>query len=330
MGRLVSWFYFFVFINGAWAQNLSRIEFSLEHTNDMDLMGGNDEGFTFGNKSQVDAKFSQSPFSAGPLEFKIGLGNRLFTDKKDALLMTPDNQVYWGYQRDFEGKIFQNFVEEFRLSCEAKLWDREALGPNPEKNENFQIRNFWKVGCDVIYETTAPTPTGTDLQSAFHQWSGLNATNATTRVYNNTFNEIENDRFGMEFVCKRGISLEWGNFVTCEVAGGLTLDTFGVADSSLDGETRLSLHTRPQNAFNRDKPTLGIFSRCSVKQYMDFEERDSEIGVGIESSLPVSSSGKKRFVCELEWIQPLEVNDQIWRTGNDDDTLLRLQMGFSF
>lgn len=310
----------------------SRMEFYFEHTNDMDIFGGNDEGFTFGNKMGIRHKSSEGLLgSGGPSEIFIDFGTRFFTQKKHMLRRTQDLQEYWDYERDENGRIFQNYLEEYRMSCDLKLWDREARGPNALESEGkIYIRSYWKLGCDFVFETTDQTDTGVELQSEIHDMAGLNATNATTRVYNYSMNAYDYQRFGAEVSCHRGVSTEIGDHLTCAFEGGLTAKSFGFADSSLDASARIDLHTQPVSGFNRDRPTFGIFTRLSCRQYFDLENRDSELGIGLQAHLGSSERGERKYFCEAEFIKPFEVNDEIWRTGNDTDNLLRIQMGIKF
>lgn len=300
----------------SWGQTppKSRHALTLSHTNDADLLGGNDEGFTFKNQLRFDGKWERggTEEDIGPLEMSLSFATGLFTRRR----VNEDSGSGRKYEHDRDGRTYLDFIEEFRLSCGFRDWD--------SKEEN----RFWEYGCDVTYESSDESATGTALQDTIHSWAGLSTTNGNLRVYNYDDNQIDRERFGVEAWCARGARLDLSRNLFCDVKGGARLDSNGLDESSLDLGTKLMLHSSTQSAFERDHAAIGTYVSLDCKQYLDFENHDARLSIGVRAEIP--GFGRSKWLCRVEWTKPLSVSDSL-RDGMDDrDQLITLDFGVSW
>lgn len=300
------------------AQHSPIYDFRMSHINDMDALGADDLGHTFGGRITLNVFDQDDPSKA---DFRFQLGNDFYTDSR------PDPKHPETEERNGIGNRFLNFSEEWNLNCEMRSWSEAPA------QEGFRHRHYFAACVGVGYESTSPSLSGSETQEIFHRIVGVREEEGmlSNRLYDYSDNHLNRHRLNISTGVHGGTLIQWGKSLECDARAGATLCSTELGASSLDAEAKVrtmltSTDLPPERA--RREPVVALYGRMSCSQFLDFEHRNTDLSVGMEAGIGLG--GMRRFNCELEFIQPLEQNKDQHFGMLDDDLMVRMSFGVSW
>ncbi len=296
----------------------SAREFDISHRNDADVVGGNDQGFTFSNAMRFQS-LEASEDSAQ--EWDTQLQNRFYTGfRKDA-----NGQPLGSWDQDEIGRRNINFLEDWRLECRVKNWD---LGNQAEEKGAEASYLKWMAG--INYESSSQSWSGTRAQYQVHKRVGVEPVSYSSdpRTYNYDHNQINRHRLGLELGFAQGIRKDITQCLDCRAEAGLTLRSDQPQDSTADLELEFRLHSLENDWIGKTLPSAALYGRWNCHEYLDLQDRDSSLEFGAEFRL--GDRAHSRFTCEVSWTEIFEQKDSAHEGMNDRDRLLQVSFGVNW